>query len=86
METRKASHLLLSNALKHAFSPAKAARIQIDLEPLGGGRHALRVTDNGVGLPPGFDFGRADSLGLQLVRSLTQQLNGSTVKARKSWC
>jgi two-component sensor histidine kinase len=75
---------LVSNALKHAFSHTMGARIQIDLEPLGGGRHALRIADNGVGLPPGFDFGRADSLGLQLVRSLTQQLNGTISVAREA--
>jgi two-component sensor histidine kinase len=35
------------------------------------------VRDDGVGLPAGLDFGRADSLGLQLVGDLTRQLRGS---------
>lgn len=40
-------------------------------------RFALEVSDNGIGLPADFDVNTADSLGLQLVSMLTQQLNGS---------
>jgi predicted ATPase/two-component sensor histidine kinase len=72
---------LLSNALKHAFLPAKAGRIQIDFE-LSNGRYGLRVQDDGSGLPEGFDFGRTDSLGLQLVGDLTRQLRGSIAVSR----
>ncbi len=37
----------------------------------------LRITDNGIGLPPGFDPGRSGSLGLQLIQTLTSQLDGT---------
>ena len=67
---------LVSNALKHAFSGRTRGRIQIALESTDAGRYALRVADDGIGLPEGLDFGRADSLGLQLVHDLTQQLEG----------
>jgi two-component sensor histidine kinase len=35
------------------------------------------VSDNGAGLPPDFDFRTADSLGLQLVGTLADQLEGT---------
>jgi len=36
----------------------------------------VAVTDRGPGLPPGFDPANSNTLGLQLVRSLTRQLRG----------
>ena len=39
------------------------------------------MTDNGVGLPAGLDWRRAQSLGLRLVRALAGQLRG-TVEMR----
>ena len=68
---------LVSNALKHAFPAGRAGRVHIELVPTAAGRQLLRVRDDGVGLPAGLDFGRADSLGLQLVGDLTRQLRGS---------
>ena len=38
----------------------------------------LRFSDDGVGLPAGLDFRNTDSLGLQLINTLTSQLNGSS--------
>ena len=73
---------LVSNALKHAFPPGYPGRVQVCVESLGEGRHVLRVQDDGSGLPDGFDFGRAESLGLQLVGDLTRQLRG-TLSVRK---
>ena len=36
----------------------------------------LSIGDNGIGLPKKFDFRNTESLGLQLVVSLVDQLNG----------
>ena len=73
---------LVSNALKHAFPPGRPGCVRVLVEPLVGGRHVLRVQDDGVGLPPGFDVGRADSLGLQLVHDLALQLHGTVAVTR----
>lgn len=71
---------LVSNALKHAFpasSPSEEPRkISIHM------RHEsnsflLIVSDNGVGLPEGFEIENSSSLGLKLVSVLTKQLNGT---------
>jgi two-component sensor histidine kinase len=68
---------LVSNALKHAFPDGRAGRVCIELQAFGGQQHVLVVGDNGVGLPADLDYQRANSLGLQLVDDLTQQLHGN---------
>ncbi|WPB58994.1 AAA family ATPase [Xylophilus sp. GOD-11R] len=73
---------LVSNALKHAFSDRSAGEVQVALRAAPDGRHALTVSDDGVGLPAHIDWARAGSLGLQLVDDLAQQLHGE-VDARR---
>ena len=73
---------LVSNALKHAFPDGRAGRVCVELQPFGDRQHVLVVGDNGVGLPPDLDYHRADSLGLQLVDDLTQQLHGNVLVNR----
>ncbi|MDZ4171273.1 MAG: histidine kinase, partial [Methanobacteriaceae archaeon] len=36
----------------------------------------LTVKDDGVGIPKDFDIEKSDSLGMQLITNLTQQLDG----------
>jgi PAS domain S-box-containing protein len=67
---------LVSNALKHAFPAGRAGRVSVDFHALPEGGYALAVRDDGVGLPAGLDPGQAESMGLQLVSDLTEQLNG----------
>jgi len=68
---------LVSNALKHAFPGDRKGRIAIALHADEEGRLTLTVADNGVGLPPGLDFRDTESLGLQLVNMLANQLGGN---------
>jgi two-component sensor histidine kinase len=49
-----------------------------------GTEYTLMVEDNGVGLPEGFNWEQADSLGLQLVQVLTKQLDGTVRVDRTS--
>jgi two-component sensor histidine kinase len=67
---------ILSNALKYAFPRGQQGKIDIsfthDLE-----EYKLVVSDNGIGLPDGFDINKSKTLGLQLVGGLTiNQLQG----------
>jgi two-component sensor histidine kinase len=68
---------LVSNSLKHAFSPEQEGRITIALNRRDNGDYALVVGDDGVGFPAGVDFRHTDSLGLQLVTALVDQLEGT---------
>ncbi|MDZ7344981.1 MAG: PAS domain S-box protein, partial [candidate division KSB1 bacterium] len=70
-------HELVSNALKHAFSPNQTGEICIALGSNENDGFVLRVSDNGAGLPKDFDFRHTQSLGLQLVHTLTDQLGGT---------
>jgi two-component sensor histidine kinase len=68
---------LLSNALKHAFPSGVPGEVAIVLHTEAEGRISLAVRDTGVGVPAGFDVRRTNSLGLQLVSLLTEQLGGT---------
>jgi PAS domain S-box-containing protein len=68
---------LMSNSLKHAFPDNRRGEISIALHRTKKGEIELVFSDNGVGLPKGFDFSNVRSLGLNLVKSLAEkQLNG----------
>jgi two-component sensor histidine kinase len=45
-------------------------------------RCILRVGDDGAGFPEETDFGQPQTLGLQLVRTLTDQLEGTVSLSR----
>jgi two-component sensor histidine kinase len=68
---------LISNTLKHAFPAGQAGEVRITLLQEASGTCVLAVHDTGVGFPDGLDFRRTESLGLQLVCILTEQLGGS---------
>jgi len=65
---------LLSNCLKHAFPQGRDGRITVTLVRSEGGRLTLTVSDNGVGLPKNVNLWNARSLGLRLVRILSEQM------------
>ena len=67
---------LISNALKHAFPADRGGEIRIDLAYEGVGQVVLTLSDNGIGLPEGLDIAATDTLGLQLVTLLADQLGG----------
>jgi two-component sensor histidine kinase len=67
---------LVTNAIKYAFPDGRKGNICVDVGPEDDGHLALRVADNGVGLPLDLDWRHAESLGLQLVSTLAAQLHG----------
>jgi two-component system, sensor histidine kinase PdtaS len=66
---------LVTNALKHAFPCGRAGTVRVALA-----RNAqslqLEVSDDGVGLPAGFELTKAMSMGFQVVTALVAQLDG----------
>ena len=67
---------LVVNALKHAFPDRGSGQIFISLHNRGE-IIILVVADDGIGLPTDWDVRQSLSLGLQVVRDLTQQLEGT---------
>jgi len=68
---------LISNSLKHAFSGREQGKIRVVLQSDRNGKFKLVVSDDGVGLPKGLDVTQTESLGLQLVTMLVEQLQGT---------
>lgn len=66
---------VISNALKYAFPNNKKGTIFISLKAINK-TIILKVKDDGVGLPKGFNIEKSDTLGLQLVQTLAEQLEG----------
>lgn len=66
---------LLTNALKHGFPGDRKGIITVDFYKEDD-TIELVVSDDGVGFPEDLDFKNTKSLGLQLVNSLTGQIDG----------
>lgn len=67
---------LVTNSLKYAFPVAKTGEISIDFSCDKNRKFTLFVSDNGIGFPKHIDFQKTQTLGLQLVNALTEQLEG----------
>lgn len=65
---------LLSNSLKHAFPQGREGKVVVELKRTGPSQLMLRVADDGVGLPANANLWNARSLGLRLVRILSEQI------------
>jgi PAS domain S-box-containing protein len=68
---------LISNCLKHAFPQNKEGIIYISAYKNTDGNFKISVKDNGIGFPMEVDYRNTQSLGLQLVNTLTDQLGGN---------
>jgi two-component sensor histidine kinase len=66
---------LVSNSMKHAFPNNKQGKIDIKFN-LDNGNYSMIVSDNGVGFPQDYNIENSDSLGLKIVNSLTEQIDG----------
>ena len=73
---------LLSNAFKYAFPQNRTGAVHIALHADTAQQAALVVRDNGIGFPDAIDFRHTESLGLQLVAMLTEQLQGTIALER----
>lgn len=68
---------LITNSLKHAFDETEVPCIGITLVKEGDRFIQLTVRDNGKGINPNFE-NTASGLGLDLIKSLTDQLDGKS--------
>lgn len=68
---------LLSNTLKHAFPEGRNGKVFLVLDRDANSTITLIVRDNGIGFPKDLDFHNLESLGMELVCTLTEQLEGT---------
>jgi two-component sensor histidine kinase len=66
---------LVSNTIKHAFAENEQGELQIVFRKLEGDELELIIHDNGRGLPEDFSIDDSDSLGMQLINALANQLD-----------
>lgn len=65
---------IMSNSFKHAFN-GKDGVIDIVLKKLENDTYSLKISDNGIGIPANFDIENIESLGLDIVSILSEQIN-----------
>lgn len=68
---------LVSNAFKHAFPNGRVGTITVAFRRLESGRLSLVCSDDGVGIPEGFDWQNTGSLGLRIVQILSKQIGAA---------
>lgn len=68
---------IVSNSLKHAFTDGRKGEIRVGLLQVQPDHFRLSIADNGIGMPEGFSVATSDSLGIQLIQALTDQLEGT---------
>ncbi|QQR87862.1 MAG: nitrate- and nitrite sensing domain-containing protein [Flavobacteriales bacterium] len=67
---------LITNSFKHAFKGRQQGRVDLVLSSVGPNTYDLRYSDDGVGMENQQQPNEDSSLGMGLVESLTEQLNG----------
>jgi PAS domain S-box-containing protein len=75
---------LLSNALKHAFGDRPTGHVWLSLQPGLENQIVLTVQDDGIGFPEHLVPGQMDTLGMELIYTLTSQLEGDLEMERNA--
>ena len=68
---------LAANAYKYAFNGGKDGKLSVRISRQSDHQYLLAVTDNGPGLPDNKKIDELNSMGLRLVKILTNQLDGT---------
>jgi len=68
---------LLTNTYKHAFSKSHNIIAKLTLKKLNTDEYELTYSDSGPGIPADYNIEQSESLGMQLLHGLTQQLMGT---------
>ena len=74
---------LVSNTLKHAFPDGANGTVSVECYQTGDREIHLFVKDNGIGFPQNLDFRKTNSMGFQVVCTLTEQLEGTIELSRQ---
>lgn len=67
----------ITNSIKHAFTGKKERTITISFKRGAKDHYLLSVRDNGIGLPAAFDITNKASMGMKLMRGLSDDLDAT---------
>ena len=67
---------ILTNSLKYAFPGNRKGEIKLSLKQEDG-TLSIIISDNGIGLPGGFDPANSSGIGMKLIHGMAAQLNGT---------
>lgn len=68
---------LITNALKHAFPDERKGKIFISVKQKE--KIEIVVQDDGIGFPANYDITESDSLGMQIISSMIEQMDGEII-------
>lgn len=71
---------VISNSLQHAFEERENGEISIVLERIENERIRLRLADNGIGMTNDSKWENPETLGLDLIKTLVDQIDGTIEK------
>jgi two-component sensor histidine kinase len=66
----------VTNAIKYAFPGGRRGEITISMERIADKRIRLSIADNGIGIPGNWNKKQRDSLGLRLMKGLSDDVRG----------
>lgn len=67
---------LATNSFKYAYSPGERGPVDVSFKTTANG-WTLEVSDQGRGLPPGFDVDQSKGFGMQVVKAFVRRLNAT---------
>jgi PAS domain S-box-containing protein len=65
---------IISNSFKHAFPGERKGKVRVSLKEVSPFSYRLEISDNGIGLPAGFELKESKTFGLQLISLLSDQI------------
>ena len=74
---------IISNSLKYAFPNKRDGIIFVTLK-VNKQKVSIQIWDNGIGISPEIDLKQSKTLGLQLVDTLVEQINGTIILDRNN--
>ena len=66
---------LVSNSLKHGFSDFKSGEVNVKLHRIQDGKFSLVISDTGRPFPENINLVNNETLGLELIKNLVNQLD-----------
>ncbi len=68
---------IITNAMKYAHPAGGPVRIAMNCKSIADGTLLLTVSDDGIGMPEGFDLAKGGGIGFQVIRALASEIGAS---------